>query len=85
MRWEGFSSVVLKAPPWPDAWLGRTRADAKRRSSRAALFPISVNFDGSPHPIDVVGIAARESVEHGSVLRIDNKKAADGCLAVVSY
>ena len=61
------------------------RADTTRRSSRAALFPISVNFDDSPHAIEVIGITACESVECGSVLGIDDKKAADRGLAVFSY
>jgi hypothetical protein len=42
-----------------------------------------VDFDCFPHPIDVVGIAACESVERGSVLRIDDEKTADRRFAVV--
>lgn len=42
-----------------------------------------MDFDRFPHPIDVIGIAAGESVERGPVLGINDKKAADGRFAIV--
>ena len=42
-----------------------------------------MDFDRFPHPIDIVWIAACESVERGSVLSIDDEKTADRRFAVV--
>jgi hypothetical protein len=42
-----------------------------------------MDFDRFPHPIDVIGIAAGESVERSPVVGIDDEKAADGRFAIV--
>ncbi|MFZ0125744.1 MAG: hypothetical protein WAL48_16370, partial [Xanthobacteraceae bacterium] len=42
-----------------------------------------MDLERFPYPIDVVWIAAGESVERGSVFGIDDKKASDGRFAVV--